>query len=278
MIKIFLSVRNRLAITKKCIEALEKHSTIPHQIYVYDNDSNYLIDEHFDYFCEMYKKGIIAQVTFTTTKTTFNAFSKASACNFFGQQHEQDPHKDGYVFLLMLDNDIIVTPEWDRKLATSWKYINKNKLNDIKVVGQTPGGIKNKKTVVKINEELQGRTGKLGGSGLWSVRTNFFDDVGLLNLSELVGFDKKHDQNYWRLLDISTGGKPYILALNQKLGIHCGKMAGSVCNRLTTNKKMPEEKRLELIKFEKAEDRIEKLTFSEFFNIIHTDKVLMADW
>ena len=64
MIKIFISVRNRLAITKKCIYALKEHSTIKHQIYVYDNETNYRLKEHFDYFqntalpavCEQLKK------------------------------------------------------------------------------------------------------------------------------------------------------------------------------------------------------------------------------
>ncbi len=98
MIKIFLSVRNRLAITVKCIEALKKHSTLPYQLYVYDNETRHLVDEHFMYFHQMYKERQIAQITFTTQQSTFNAFSKASTCNFFGQQHEMDPKKHKYIF------------------------------------------------------------------------------------------------------------------------------------------------------------------------------------
>jgi hypothetical protein len=87
MIKIFISVRNRLEITRKCLEALDRHSTIPHQIYIYDNATNYMVAKHFALYCEHYIKGKIAQVTFTTNSTTFDAFSKASTFNFFGQQH-----------------------------------------------------------------------------------------------------------------------------------------------------------------------------------------------
>ncbi len=278
MIKIFITVRNRLAITKKCITAIQKHSTIPYQLYVYDNQTNYKSEEHFDYFSSLYNKGLVSQVTFNTNASVFNAFSKATSNNMFGLMHQQDPEKNKYKFLVMLDNDIILTPEWDQTLATAWKYINKHGLTDIKVIGQTPGGIKNKKTVININKELSGRTGKLGGSGLWSVRTNFFEDVGLLDLSKLVGLDKQHDQRYWHLLDISTNGKPYILALNKKLGIHCGKMVGSVCNRLNKSKGRPEEQRLELIKFAKAEDAIENISFDDFFQKIHNDNALLSDW
>jgi len=278
MIKIFLTVRNRLAITKKCIAAIQKHSTLPYQLYVYDNQTNYKLEEHFDYFSSLYSDGLVSQVTFNTNASTFNAFSKAASNNMFGLMHQQDPEKKKYTFLLMLDNDIIVTPEWDQPLASAWKYVRKNSLNDIKVIGQSPGGVKQKKTLININDKLSGRTGKLGGSGLWSVRTNFFDDVGVLDLTKLVGFDKKHDQHYWRLLERSTNGKPYILALNRKLGIHCGKITGSVCNRLTRSKGRPEEQKLELIKFAKAEERIDNLSFDEFFKSIYNDNGLISDW
>jgi hypothetical protein len=278
MVKIFLTVRNRLAITKKCITAIQKHSTMPYQLYVYDNQTNYKLEEHFTYFSNLYEKGLITQITFNTDASTFNAFSKAASCNMFGLLHQQDPEKKKYSFLLILDNDIILTPEWDRKLATAWKHVRKNSLNNIKVIGQSPGGIKGKKTVININKELSGRTGILGGSGLWGVQPNFFEDVGLLNLATLVGHDKKHDQQYWQLLERSAKGKPYILALDTKLGIHCGKMSGSVCNRLTRNRNKSEKEKLELIKFVEAEKKIDSLNFDEFYKLIHNDKSLVSDW
>ena len=69
MIKIFLTVRNRLAITKKCIHALKVHSKIPHVLYVYDNATNHLIENHFSYFCRMYMKGFVDQICFTTERS-----------------------------------------------------------------------------------------------------------------------------------------------------------------------------------------------------------------
>lgn len=277
MIKIFLSVRNRLEITRKCIHALKVHSKLPHKIYVYDNQTNHLLKEHFAYFYKLYSKGMISQVTFTSNDSTFDAFSKASTCNFFGQQHEQDPKKDSYAFLLMLDNDIIVAPDWDRKILQAWKYINKNKLDNIKVVGQIPGGIKGRSgPEIKINDELFAKTGILGGSGFWAVRPNFFRDVGFLDLKSLVGHNKKHDQMYWKLLDKSSGGKNYIMGLKTNLRYHCGKQAGSVCNVLTRQK--ANKKVDELIKFDHAEKKLAALSFEEFFDRISKDKSIMKDW
>jgi len=269
MIKIFITVRNRLAVTKKCIQSIKKHSSIPHQIYIYDNATNYLIDEHFSYFCSLYKKKMIAQVTFTTEESTFHAFSKASACNFFGKQHEQDPKKDSYDFLVMLDNDIILTPEWDLKLKKAWTFVNKNKMNNIKVIGQLPGGIKNREKKVYEFDGLRAKIGRLGGSGLWSVRTNFFRDVGFLDLRRLVGQDKKHDQLYWVLMQVASGGRPYIMGLKSRLGYHVGPMAGSVCNRLTRNIRDPNK--TEKIKFENKEKSIDNMTFEDFYKIITGD-------
>lgn len=278
MIKIFLTVRNRLGITKKCIEAIQKHTSIPYQLYIYDNQTNYRVDEHFSYYCKLYKKGIATQITFNTDESTFNAFSKASACNFFGKQHQQDPNKNKTIFMVMLDNDIILTPGWDRYVMDAWKHVITKNINDVKIIGQTPGGIKYRKQTIQISDNFTGRLGKLGGSGLWTIRNNFFDDVGFLDLKMLVGHNKKHDQLYWRLLDRSTNGRPYILGLNKKLGIHCGKMAGSVCNRLTKNQRNNKNQKLNSIKFEAADDRIEQISFDEFYKKISNDKLLHSDW
>jgi len=276
MIKIFITVRNRLAITKKCIESLILHSELPHRIYVYDNASNHRLEEHFQFFHELYSRKLISQVTFTSEASTFNAFSKASTCNFFGLQHEQDPQKDSYEFLLMLDNDIIMTPAWDKTLKQAWNFVNKRKLRHVKIIGQLPGGIKSRKETHNINENLLGKVGTLGGSGLWSVRPNFFRDVGYLNIRQLVGHDKKHDQQYWRLLAKASAGKPYIMGVNKKLGIHCGKQAGSVCNKLTRNRNRKDK--LDLIKFENAEKRIDSQDFKTFYDSIVNDQGLIRDW
>jgi len=279
MIKIIITVRNRLAITKKCIHAIKSHSTIPHQIYVYDNSTNYLLEEHFTYFMKLYRKKYISQVTFSHDDATFNAFSKAVSSNIFGSQHEFDPQKNNYDFLLLLDNDIIVTPGYDRKLKEAWTYVNKNKITNIKIIGQLPGGIKRTdKTPIKISNEIEGFCGHLGGSGLWSFRPNFFTEVGYLDLRPLVNQTKRHDQSYWQILSKKNSGKPYIMGLNQKLGIHCGSIAGSVCNKLMKTPVARRGENLEVIHFEDAEKKIDSMSFDEFYKSIENDKRLMGDW
>lgn len=281
MIKIFLTIRNRLAITKKCIQAIHKHTKMPYQLYVYNNQTNYRFDEHVDYLMGLFKKGLITQVIFNSDGSVYDAFSKAAACNQFGLYHNEDPQKSRYKFLLMVDNDIILLPGYDKKLNLAWNHVKRKKLNNIKVIGQSPGGIKGKKTIIDIlNRESKvkftGKTGRLGGSGLWSVRSNFFSDVGLLDLKQLVGQDKRHDQLYWQLLEQASKGEPYILGLNDKLGIHCGRLAGSVCNNLTRHRN--KKNKLETIKFPTLEEQIDSFTFEEFFNKIQNDKRLLNDW
>jgi hypothetical protein len=276
MIKIFVTVRNRLAITKKCIEAIDRHTSMKHNVYVYNNATNYLLDQHFKYFHDMYKQGKVNQVTFTSKQTTFNAFSKASTCNFFGRQHEEDPDKDKCEFLLFLDNDIILLPKWDLKIQAAWHFVKKNGFKNVKVIGQLPGGIKGRSDYYNITDKMKGRIGILGGSGLWTVQTNFFTDVGFLNLKVLVGQDKKHDQLYWEMLKRASGGNPYIMGVNHKLGVHCGLMCGSVCNKLTKNRLDP--KKEELIKFEESEREIDGMDFDTFLNKILNDERLARDW
>ena len=266
MYKIFLSSRNRLAVSSKCIAALKNHSVLPHQIYVYDNLTNYKILEHFVYWGMLYEQGIISQVCFTTKESTFNAFSKAAAWNLFGLQHEQDPQKDSYDFLVLLDNDVIVAPGWDKLIYDAWKEIELKKMSNIKIVTnyEWPEGISD---TTKI-ENIAGReaiTGKLSGSTLWSMRTNFFKDVGFLKIRHLVGLDKKHDQMYWDLLLESAKGNNYVLGLKGEFAFHCGRDAGSICNTLVKNKGKTDQEKLDLIKFEKAEEFIDSMSFEEFY-------------
>jgi len=277
MIKIFLSVRNRLAITKKCIEALERHSAIPHDLYIYDNCTNYRIREHWEFGYNLCKHGLIAQYTFNTKRSTFDAFSKAVSSNSFGMNHMQDPAWKKYEFLTILDNDMIVLPGWDQIIKNAWTDVHKHGLDSqIKIIGQTPGGIKGSK---KLDEKFAGcdaKIGKLGGSGFWNISTNFFRDVGYLDIRKFVGHNKRHDQQYWVLLEKVNNGKPYTLGLNKKLCIHCGSLAGSVCNRLTRHR--GQKNQLDQIKFEDAEKKIDNMTFDEFMKTIEKNQKMTKDW
>jgi len=58
-ILVFLTVRNRLEITKKCVEALYKYTSRPVHLFVFDNLTQTRVDDHFNYFCDLYKQGKI---------------------------------------------------------------------------------------------------------------------------------------------------------------------------------------------------------------------------
>jgi len=272
MYKIVINVRNRLAITKKCLESINKHSVFPREIYVYDNLTNYRLDEHFDFFRELYQKNIIHQYTVNSDKSTFNAFSKVVALNQFGYNHNMDPNRNKYDFLLFLDNDMIVTPGWDTFITDAWNQIKNNRLNNIKIVTQYPGGLKNATTTKYKVKNENVFSGKLGGSGFWAVNTNFFNTVGFLDCKYFIGKNKKHDQMYWSKLNRSSSNHDYIWAIQAKMAIHTGGIAGSVCNALTRNRNKKEG--LEKVKFKEIDSKIDQLTFDQFYNGIKEKNIL----
>lgn len=269
MYKIFLTVRNRLSVTTKCLTSIKKHSSIPHQIYIYDNLTNYKIKEHFLYFSMLYENNLIDQICFTSKNSTFNAFSKAVTFNMFGQQHEMDPNKNKFNFLVFLDNDMIVSPDWDKILIDVMNDLNKEKLDHIKIITQKPGGAKiANRNKIKLGEK-DCYEAILGGSGFWVTRNNFFSDVGFLDLKRLINHNKKHDQFYWELLRSKNKNKPYTLVVDHPFCYHTGKFSRSICNVLTNKKRDPEL--LEKIKFEQSEKTINNMSFDEFYNLIIND-------
>jgi len=265
--------------TMKCLIALKKHSALEHQIYVYDNCTNFRLNDHFTFFSDLYENKQISHITFNTEESTYNCFSKAVASNQFGFLHEMDPKKHQTDFLVFLDNDIIVTPNWDAVLLNSWKEVSRQKYTNIKVIGQCYGGIKDSIDLVgKTFSGFPAIVGRLGGSALWSVRNDFFKDVGLLNIVNLYGINKKHDSEYWKLLNKASGGSRYILGLKTKLGIHCGLVAGSVCNVLSQKGEISKNSKDEIIKFNEQDNYIDSLSFEEFYNIITSDRKFENDW
>lgn len=276
MFKVFMTIRNRLSLSKKCIKALYKHSSIPFQLFCYNNLTHFKIKEHFEYFRKLYEKGFVTQITFNTQKSTFDAFSKIVASNQFGLLHEQDPNKDNYDFLLFLDNDIIVMQNFDKILKKAWKDVKKMGLKQVKVIGQLPGGIKEKETLPQKIAGFEAKIGSLGGSGFWSVRPDFFRDVGFLDIQKSVGQDKKHDQFYWHLLGKSAKGKKYILGLETRLCVHASHLSGSICDVLSQNRSKPD--RLKMIEFAEFEDEVNKMSFDEFLIEVQKNKELANKW
>lgn len=267
MIKVFLTIRNRLGITKKCIFALFKNTTRPLRVHIYDNLTNFQIREHFEYAYNLYKHKLISSYNFNTEESTFGAFSKAVASNQFGFLHMMDPYKNNYDFLLILDNDVIVYPGWDNIIFNVWNFIKEKGMDHIKIVTQYPGGTKSRVGIGEI-DGFELFEGKFGGSDFWCVKPDFFDEVGFLDIRNLKKKNKGHDIQYWKLLDKASGGRPYTVCVKAKICFNCGAICGSVCNELTRNMNRPAEHIEKLISFEEVDKQIESMSFDEFMNKI----------
>jgi hypothetical protein len=267
MIKIAITVRNRLGITKKCIEALLQHTTIPHQIYIYDNLTDYKLENHFAFYHTLLKKKLIHQVTFNTNESCYGAFSKAISLNQFGLNHEQDPDKNKCEMLVTLDNDIIVMPKWHEILLRAFQDINQQKIKNVYVIAQYLGGaIKYGKWLDKEIAGYKAYHGKLGGSCLWASRTNFYDKVGYLDPKPLVGFNKKHDQHYWTKMETLTHGSPYILGLDAPLLLRGGPIAGSVCNVIGYGS---QPHKLKQVQYQENDEYINSMNFQTFYRKLY---------
>jgi len=265
-----MTVRNRLAITKKTIEALKRHTETPWQLYVYDNLTNYKIQEHVDFLGKAFINGDIAQLTFNSATSTFDAFSKAVASNQFGYSHLNDPNRKNYDFLMLLDNDMIVMPGWDKVFLEAWRIVRKKGWDHIKYITQFTGGLSPKNSIPLKIQNYDCYTGKHGGSGFWTVRTNFFEDVGFLNIKETIGLNKQHDQKYWGKLETASKGKNYGLGIRCEKVYHTGGLAGSICNILTREKESNDK--LNKIKFEEKEDTINRMSFDTFIKHVESTK------
>ena len=268
MIKIAITVRNRLGITKKCIEAIKRHTKTPYSIYVFDSLTNYRLKDHVDYFESLFEKKEIDFFSFANKRSTFNAFSKASCLNFFGHMHLDDP-SDSTNMIVLLDNDMIVREDWDLIALEAWREIKRLRLSNIHIVTQYPGGTTIISEVnVDVPKVSRAFLGIRSGSGFWCLKPDFFNKVGFLDLSNLTGLNKKHDQLYWKKLAQINNGQPYVIALMSPMCLHCGKIAGSVCNVLT--RQHDPNKAI----FKEQDKKIESMTFDEFYSKIQSDASL----
>jgi hypothetical protein len=242
---------------------------------VYNNLTDYRVDDHWNFFRDLYKKGKMSQFVFNTQSSTFNAFSKVIACNDFGKHHQMDPNKNKYDFLVFIDNDMFVLPNWDITLKKAWEDIYKLKTNNIRVISQFPGGTKGRKDFPHKVADHKCQVGYLGGSGFWCVKPNFFEEVGFLDVSPLVGFNKKHDQNYWVKMSSINKGLPYILVLETIIVLNCGgNIAGSICNILTKHRQDPNVSKIIADRDKESDSKIDSMSFGEFYSYVtHPDRI-----
>lgn len=267
MIKILVTVRNRLAITKKCIESIKLNTTSSFQLFVYDNLSSYRFRQHIDYYVRMFQQGIITKFVINSKQSTFDCFSKVCSFNEFGFDHEQDPNKDDVDFLLLLDNDMILTPGWDKYALKAINHVKEN-MSNIHIITQFPGGVTDRNVdELELIDNMKCQIGTNGGSGFWILRPTFFRDIGFLDCSLVQGLTKKHDQNYWEKISHKVRGKKFSLTIPKIMSLHTGSITGSICNQLTK-----EPGNTDNIRFVDKDQEIDNMSFIDFYNQIKDRK------
>ena len=232
------TVRNRLQMTKYTLEQLFRSVNFNNwelEIFLYDNLSEFDMEERAQYYGKLLRERWLTQVTFNTKGSTDNAFSKAAANNQFADFHMNSLDKRSIRYLIMMDNDMLCLPGWLEQFDKAWKDVRSDpKLKkEISIVTQHPGGVMGRKRF-SINGTEYTR-GTSGGSGLWIVKNDFYDRIGKLNLAKLVGKNKAHDQHYWYRIQRKTGVYNYAVTVFCQKVLHLGGICGSVCNSLHQN-------------------------------------------
>lgn len=271
-IAVMITVRNRLALTKKCIQTLYKSTRRPIHLFVYDNCTSYKIKEHFDYFSELYETGVLQKYVVNTFESTYNAFSKVVAFNEFGRTILENPIANRYEFLVLLDNDMMMVKDnWDDIIIDMWRGIDsEEELRDmIHIVTQWPNGCTSAQTgefhIGDENYKLQ--LGYTSGSCFWCFRDSFFKKVGFLNPNNVVGQNKKHDQLYWHKMRAINNHKPYILAVEEDLVVTYDNYKDinlSICDPSQFD---PQKE----ITFKEVDDTIDKMPYDSFMNLLRNN-------
>lgn len=263
---IHISARNRLGFTDKCLEALWAYTDtgkIDLRVFLFDNGTDKENQKKiFKYYTDMLSEGLIHTLIINSKDALHNAFGKAVSSNQFAYLQKVWPDAD---YMTILDNDVwIVDKTWTKKISSVFQAFGEDPdyADQIKVVSQAPGGICGEKEWLEI-EGMEVMLGVYGGSGFWNVRGNFFEDVGVLNLQDLVGHDKKHDQEYWKLCMKRTKNAKYVAGINHPMSIHAGD-GFSICNALTAGKMgHKEEKEQRLKQIEVIDKELLDMTLEE---------------
>ena len=126
-LSVLLTSRDRPILTQKCIESINKTSSLFKEIniYVFDNLSN-PNEERLGLFSKLLKEEKIKYYSYDTSASLCDCFGKAIAYNrwigMMKMEHDirkisnSNSLKDYYI---LIDNDMILGPEWDKFFITA---------------------------------------------------------------------------------------------------------------------------------------------------------------
>ena len=258
-LSVLLTARDRLILTQKTIESINKSTTKFKNIdiYVFDNLSN-PSEERMLIFSRLLKDEKIKYYSYDTPSSLTNCFAKAIAFNRWINMMKTS-HEIRYLtgsetmndYFILIDNDFILGPGWDKYFLEAHKKLKDSEPN-IHYLVKFPGGIPkialnesitNKYTFNVDNENFDVIASCWGGgSGFW-----FFDFNQMLNLEwdyediiKTHGIYKKQDSTTWFMIRRRKGENINFVAgiippkKDDPLVLHIGEsLKCSMCNILT---------------------------------------------
>jgi len=255
-LSVLLTTRDRNILTQKTIESLHVNSSMFDEIniYVFDNLSEPCL-ERFKIFSNLLKLGRIKYYSYDTSTSLNDCFGKAVVFRrwidmmnieaMIRRNKGLGMNLENYYALI--DNDILVGPEWDKYFVPANQMIDK-KEPQIHFIVKSPGGVPTgarERAVFYDYKNANGLQCKVltanagGGSGFWFM--NFkqlqqlkWNDSDLLHTYKQF---KRHDTTTWNMIKSKLGGKNYVAAVippeDNPLIIHLGGLGiGSICNNL----------------------------------------------
>lgn len=258
---IMISARDRNNLTLKTIESIRLNSKRFDDIiiYVFDNLSKD-INNRMNIFSKLLEENIIQYYSFDTKCSTTSCFPKSILFQRWLQMIKIDIQiktikkldSNFKHYFALIDNDMILCPDWDRYFIAACDQITKYEPN-IKFLVKFPGGV-NQNNSKKYRLECKDKYTEAnqfdvfcnnhgGSSGFWFMSYDMLKDlewpIELLSDSHLKF--KKQDVFTWKFLNEKYPNKNYVAAVGPPndtypLVLHLGLKLGSICNSLSMNR------------------------------------------
>lgn len=289
-LNVCLTARDRMILTRKCIESIHTHSSHFRKIniYVFDNLSH-VTSERLLVFNNLLRENKICYYSYDTNISTFNCFPKTVIFRrwidmmMLNEEMRLEKSIDINIkqMYLLSDNDMIYGPEWDTYFISALDNVHRYDKN-IKYLVKHPGGvpkaIRDKSRKYRIDnifnrpENFEIMCSNFGGgSGCWVMNNSMLKHLrwNSKDLIKTYNKFKQHDSITWKKLTLEHGNVNYVCGVipnepeKNPLIIHMGPVIGSMCNSLNSgkynkDKNSFEEKEREIISLE---DDITKLFF-----------------
>lgn len=269
VLNVCIVCRDRLTLTAKTINSILQSSSVFSEINIscFDNYSE-LVPERMEFFYNLLKNEKIKYYSYEKAYSTANCFPKVVCFNrwidIMNLKYNIEDIDSKKEFYLLIDNDMILMPEWDTYFLSLFEMENSDRfLKDIHFVCPYPSGIVSKnidsnnipqspqfrKFDLKNNynsDKFKFITSNGGGaSGFWFMNHKMLNSVkwDYGDIIEVKGRFKRQDKNTWKIIKRKNGNyMHYVGTIEQQsklpLIIHLGGgiTDGSICTKAHNNK------------------------------------------